>query len=154
MKKTGIVIVAACFVLSFCSLVLADGTLKDDISKNFKETKDICPIVKKFLSDGGNTKELTKDCIQLGHDACLVVRCAIEGNGNLDQIITGALEAGTTSDVCSRCAIQAGVDPQDVAKALETGLGYSSPMAAALNPVGINLPGGSPAGRNISSSGF
>ena len=154
MKKIGIIILAAYLVLSFCSLVLADGTLKDDISKNFRETRDICPVVKKFLSEGWNTRDVTKDCIQLGHDACQVVRCAIEGNGNLQQILTGALEAGATSDVCSRCAIEAGVDAKDVAKALETGLGYSSPMAAAINPVGINLPGGSPACRNISSSGF
>jgi len=154
MKRTGIMIVAACFILSLCSAVLAEGTLKDDLSRNFRDTKDICPVVKKFLSDGVNTKEVTKDCIQLGHDACLVVRCAIEANGNLEQILTGALEAGTTSDVCSRCAIQAGVDAKDVAKALEIGLGYSSPMAAALNPVGINLPGGNPAGRSLSASGF
>ena len=154
MKKTGIMILATCFVLSFCAVAFAEDMLKDDINNSFKQTKDICSVVKKVLSEGWNTKDVTKDCIQLGHDACLVIRCAIEGNGNLDQIIAGALEAGTTSDVCSRCAIQAGADPKDVAKALETGLGYSSPMAAALNPVGISLPGGRPAGRNISSSGF
>lgn len=154
MKKTGLFILAACFLLSFGSVVSAQGTLKDDINKDFKETGDICPVVKRFLSEGNSTKEVTKDCIQLGHDACMVVRCAVEANGNLEQILTGALEAGATSDVCSRCAIQAGADPQDVAKAMETGLGYSSPMAAALNPIGITLPGGSPPGKNISSSGF
>jgi len=154
MKKTAITILTACFVFSLGTVLFAEETLKDDINKGFRETRDICPVVKRLLSEGMNTKDVTKECIQLGYDACLVVRCAVEANGNLQQILTGAIEAGATSDVCSRCAIQAGADAKDVAKALETGLGYSSPVAAALNPTGINLPGGTPAGRNISSSGF
>ena len=128
--------------------------VKDGVDKKYKETKDICTVVKKFLSDGMNTKEITKASIQLGHDACLVVRCAIEANGSLDQIITGALEAGATSDVCSRCALEAGADPAAVAKALETGLGYSTPLGAGLTPIDVKLPGGEPGGGTLSSSGF
>jgi hypothetical protein len=141
-------------IIALGAVAFADETIKDGVDKKYKETKDICAVVKQFLSDGMNTKEITKASIQLGHDACLVVRCAIEANGSLDQIITGALEAGATSDVCSRCALEAGADPVAVAKALETGLGYSTPLGAGLTPIDVKLPGGEPGGRTLSSSGF
>ncbi len=94
--------------------VFAGEDLRDLLSRKYKEEKDICKVVKKAIKDGLNTKEVTRDCIEMGHDACLVIRCAIEAKGNLDQIISGALDAGTTSDVCSRCAVDAGADPKDV----------------------------------------
>jgi hypothetical protein len=141
-------------IVSLVTVAFSEETVKDGVDKKYKETRDICTVVKKLLSDGMNTKEITKASIQLGHDACLVVRCAIEAKGSLDQIITGALEAGATSDVCSRCALEAGADPAAVAKVLETGLGYSSPLGAGLTPIEVKLPGGERGGRTLSSSGF
>ncbi|MEW6586436.1 MAG: hypothetical protein AB1442_12600 [Nitrospirota bacterium] len=132
----------------------AEETLKDTIARKYAQTKDICPVVKQTINDGINTKEICKSSIELGHDACVVIRCAIAAEGDLLQIITGAIEAGATPDVCSRCAIEAGADPKDVAKALETGLGYSPPMAAGLSPVEIGLPGGNTSGGIISVSSF
>ncbi len=155
MKKVkGMAILTVLFILFGSLSALADDTIKSNVQKKYKETKDICNTVKSLLSEGMNTKEVTKACIELGHDACLVVRCAIEANGTLEQIITGALEAGVTSDVCSRCAIEAGVDPEALAKAFETGLGYTPPLGAGLSPIEISLPGSTPAGGYISSSGF
>ncbi|MDQ7786790.1 MAG: hypothetical protein RDU01_04210 [Thermodesulfovibrionales bacterium] len=130
------------------------GTVKDTVSKEYKETKDICPAVKQVLKNGLDTKETVKSSIELGHDACLVVRCAIEGGGNIEQVIVGALAAGATSDVCSRCAIQAGASPAEVAKALETGLGYSPPLAAGLPSIEIGLPGDARGGGVISPATF
>jgi hypothetical protein len=141
--------------LALVTVAFAEGTVKDGVDKKYKETKDICTVVKKLLSDGMNTKEITKASIQLGHDACLVVKCAIEAKGSLEQIITGALEAGATSDVCSRCALEAGADPAAVAKVLETGLGYSTPLlGAGLTPIEVGMPGGEPGRGTLSSSGF
>jgi hypothetical protein len=154
-------IITAVFLVSFASLFLvaqspafAEDTLKDMISKEFHKEKDICPVVKKAIIEGQASRDVTKTSILLGHDACLVIRCAIEAKGQIDQVIAGALEAGTTSDVCSRCAIDAGADPAAVAKALETGLGYASPLAAAPEPIGTELPGGNSSGGKISPSGF
>jgi hypothetical protein len=132
--------------------VSAGENLKDILAKKYNEEKDICKVVKKVITEGLNTKEVTKTCIQMGHDACLVVKCAIEAQGSLEQIITGALEAGATSDVCSRCAIEAGADPVAVAKILETGLGYSPPLAAGLPAIEIGLPGGNKGGGTLSPS--
>jgi hypothetical protein len=156
MKKciaiTGLI---AALIVSFGTVAFAEETVKNGVDKKYKETKDICTVVKSLLSDGMNTKEVTKASIQLGHDACLVVRCAIEANGSLNQIITGALEAGATSDVCSRCALEAGADPAAVAKVLETGLGYSTPLlGAGLTPIEVGMPGGEPGRGTLSSSGF
>ncbi len=136
------------------SPVFAGDTLKDILSKKYQEQKDICPVVKNTILEGQSSKDVTKTGILLGYDACLVIRCAIEAKGELDQVIAGALEAGTTSDVCSRCAINAGADPAAVAKALETGLGYSPPMGAGLAPVEIGQPGGNTNGGKLSPSGF
>jgi hypothetical protein len=154
-------IITSVLIISFASLFLvaqslafAGDTLKDMISKEFQKEKDICPVVKETILEGQSSKDCTKTSIQLGHDACLVIRCAIEAKGQIDQVIAGALEAGTTSDVCSRCAINAGADPAAVAKALETGLGYSSPLAAGPEPVEIGLPGGNRSGGKLSPSGF
>jgi len=154
-------IITSVLIISFASLFLvaqslafAGDTLKDMISKEFQKEKDICPVVKETILEGQSSKDCTKTSIQLGHDACLVIRCAIEAKGQIDQVIAGALEAGTTSDVCSRCAINAGADPAAVAKALETGLGYSSPLAAGPEPVEIGLPGGNRTGGKLSPSGF
>jgi hypothetical protein len=154
-------IATAVLVVLFASLFLivqspafAEDTLKDMISKEFHKEKDICPVVKNAITEGQSSRDVTKTSILLGHDACLVIRCAIEARGQIDQVIAGALEAGTTSDVCSRCAIDAGADPAVVAKALETGLGYSSPVAAAPEPIGTGLPGGNSGGGKISPSGF
>jgi len=110
--------------------------------------------VKKTIKEGLDTKEVTKTCIQMGHDACIVVKCGIEANGNLEQIITGALEAGTTPDVCSRCALEVGADPQQLAKLLEAGLGYTPAMAPGLASVEMGPPGGGSAGGKISPSSF
>jgi hypothetical protein len=133
--------------------VFAEETLKDKLIRQYKEEKDICPVVKKNIREGLNTKEITKSCIQLGHDACLVVRCAIEADGNLEQIITGAIEAGTTTDVCARCAMIAGADPKAIASILQTGLGYSPLPGGGLTPIDSNLPGDN-AGEVMSSSHF
>jgi len=132
----------------------AEDTLKDMLSKRYKEEKDICPVVKKSITEGINTQDVTRACIEAGHDACLVIRCAIEAKGNLEQIITGALEAGTTSDVCSRCAVDAGVKAGNIAKILETGLGYSPAFGAGLTPVEIGIPGGNNKGSVLSRSSF
>ncbi|MEW6571047.1 MAG: hypothetical protein AB1390_07720 [Nitrospirota bacterium] len=140
--------------LAFSGICLAEDTLKDILSKNYQEEKDICSVVKKTITEGMNAQDVTRTSIQLGHDTCLVIKCAIEAQGSLEQIISGALEAGATSDVCSRCAIDAGADPIAVAKVFETGLGYSPPLAAVLTPVEIRLPGGDPAGGVISPSAF
>ncbi len=134
--------------------VSAQETLKDLLAKKYKEEKDICPVVKKTIREGLNTKEITQSCIEMGHDACLVVRCAVEAKGNLEQIIAGAIAAGTTSDVCSRCAMNAGADPKDIARVLETGLGYSPVPGAGLTPIETGLPGGNKGGEFISSSTF
>jgi hypothetical protein len=154
-------VITAFLVVSFASLflvaqnpVFAEDTLKDMISKEFHKEKDICPVVKEAILEGQASRDVTKASILLGHDACLVIRCAIEAKGQIDQVIAGAREAGTTSDVCSRCAINAGADPAAVAKALDTGLGYSSPLAAAPEPIGTGLPGGNSGGGKISPSGF
>ncbi|MFZ5907429.1 MAG: hypothetical protein ACOYVJ_08500 [Nitrospirota bacterium] len=149
------------FLFAFCiigypSVYAADGeqTVKDAIVKEFKDTKDICPVVKQVLKSGMDTREIVKSSIELGHDACLVVQCAIAGGGNIEQVISGALAAGATSDVCSRCAIEAGANPAEVAKALETGLGYSPPLAAGLPTIEIGLPGNARSGGVMSPSTF
>ncbi len=135
------------------SVSLAE-TLRDELTRDYKKEGDICPVVKKAIGSGLNTKDVTKTCIEMGRDACLVVRCAVEANGNLEQIITGATEAGATSDVCSRCAMNAGADPKEIARILETGLGYSPVAGGGLTPIEINLPGGNTGGGTISSSHF
>ena len=151
------IIAVVLIVLSFLigqSYVFAQDALTDTISKRFQKEKDICPVVKAAILEGQGSKDVTKTSILLGHDACLVIRCAIEGNGQVDQVIAGAMEAGTTSDVCSRCAIDAGADPAAVAKALQGGLGYSAPLAAAPEAIGTGLPGGNNSGAKMSPSGF
>lgn len=149
-----LVVVLCLTALGTVSAVLAQETVKDTVAKEFKETRDICPAVKQVLKNGLDTKETVKSSIELGHDACLVVRCAIEGGGNIEQVIVGALAAGATSDVCSRCAIEAGASPAQVAKALETGLGYSPPLAAGLPSIEIGLPGDARGGGIMSPSAF
>jgi hypothetical protein len=152
---------AVLFIVALCmtafgtvSAVFAQDTVKDTVAKEYKEVKDICPAVKQVLKNGLDTKETVKSSIELGHDACLVVRCAIEGGGNVEQVIVGALAAGATSDVCSRCAIEAGASPAEVAKALETGLGYSPPLAAGLPSIEIGLPGDARGGGVLSPATF
>jgi hypothetical protein len=135
-------------------LVFAQESLKDVLTKEYRQEKDICPVVKNTIRSGMNTKEITKACIEMGHDACLVVRCAVQANGNLEQIMTGAIEAGATSDVCARCAMNAGADPREIARILETGLGYSAVSGGGLTPVDISLPGGNKGGGVLSSSHF
>jgi hypothetical protein len=134
--------------------VFAQETLKDKLTRQYKEEKDICPVVKKNIREGLSTKEITKSCIQLGHDACLVVRCAVEADGKLEQIITGAIEAGTTSDVCARCAMNAGADPKAIAAILAPGLGYSPLEGGGLTPIETSLPGGNKNDGVMSSSSF
>jgi hypothetical protein len=156
MKKfiaiTGLI---AALIVSLGTVAFAEETVKDAVDKKYKETKDINTVIKTLISNGMNVKEVTTASIQLGHDACLVVRCAVEANGSLDQIIAGALEAGATSDVCSRCALEAGADPAALAKYLETGLGYSTPLGGGgLAPIEVRMPGGEPGGGTLSSSGF
>jgi hypothetical protein len=145
-------------VCFFCSSILYGSICgrypEGHAFKKYKEEKDICPVVKKSITEGINTQDVTRACIETGHDACLVIRCAIEAKGNLEQIITGALEAGTTSDVCSRCAVDAGVKAGNIAKILETGLGYSPAFGAGLTPVEIGIPGGSNKGSVLSRSSF
>jgi hypothetical protein len=136
------------------SPVCAEDTLKNILAKKYNAEKDICPVVKKSIMEGLGTKDVTKSCIEMGYDACLVVRCAVEAKGKLEEIIIGALEAGATSDVCSRCALDAGADPLEIAKALEQGLGYSTPLEAGLTTGEISLPGGSGSGGVISPSSF
>lgn len=151
-KQVLLLIVALC--MTAFGTVSAQETVKDTVAKEYKEVKDICPAVKQVLKNGLDTKETVKSSIELGHDACLVVRCAIEGGGNIEQVIVGALAAGATSDVCSRCAILAGASPAEVAKALETGLGYSPPLAAGLPSIEIGLPGDARGGGVMSPSTF
>jgi hypothetical protein len=122
-------------------------TLKDRLNRQYRQTKDICPVVKNNLRDGFNTKEITRFSIELGHDVCLVMRCAIEANGNLEQIITGAIEAGTTSDVTSRCAMNAGADPKAIAL-------YIPLPGDKLTPIDPSIPGGDPGGRIMSPATF
>ncbi len=122
--------------------VFAGETLKDILSKKYKEEKDACLVVKKAIAEGMNAKEVTKTSIEMGYDACLVVRCAIEAKGNLEEIIIGALEAGATSDVCSRCALEGGADPQELARIVEP----------EIAPIETRLPGGSSGGGYISPS--
>jgi hypothetical protein len=155
MKKCiAIIGLIAALIVSLGTVAFAEETVKDAVDKKYKETKDIRTVIINLLSEGMNTKEVTKSSILLGHDACLVVKCAIEANGSLEQIITGALEAGATSDVCSRCALEAGADPTAVARALDTGLGYSTPLGAGLTPIEVKMPGGEPGKGTLSSSGF
>jgi hypothetical protein len=151
-KTVMLALFAASLLLPIRPAFAADA-LKDMISKQFQQQKDICPVVKNAILEGQSPKDVTKISILLGHDACLVIRCAIEAKGQMDQVIAGALEAGTTSDVCSRCAIDAGADPLAVAKVLETA-GYSAPPVAGLEPVEIGVPGGGGNGRTLSPSGF
>ncbi len=120
----------------------AGETLKDILSKKYKEEKDICLVVKKAIAEGMNVKEVTRACIEMGYDACLVVRCAVEAKGNLEQIIIGALEAGATSDVCSRCALEGGADPQELARIVEP----------EIAPIETRLPGGNSGGGYLSPS--
>jgi hypothetical protein len=136
------------------SSVYAEDTLKDILSKRYKKEKDICTVVKGAIQEGMNTKETTKICIELGHDPCLVIKCSIEANGSLDQIIIGALEAGVTSDVCTRCAVDAGADPQQLAKILEAGLGYTPALGPGLTPIEVGVPTGTTAGGVLSPSTF
>lgn len=136
------------------SPVFAEETLRNILAKEYTAQKDICPVVKKTIKEGLDTKEVTKTCIQMGHDACLVVKCGIEANGNLEQIIIGALEAGTTPDVCSRCALEVGADPQELARLLGPGLGYTPATAPGLASVEMGPPGGGSAGGKISPSSF
>jgi len=136
------------------SPVFADDTLRNILAKEYSAQKDICPVVKKTIKEGLDTKEVTKTCIQMGHDACIVVKCGIEANGNLEQIITGALEAGTTQDVCSRCALEVGADPQQLAGLLGPGLGYTPATAPGVASVEMGPPGGGSGGGKISPSSF
>jgi hypothetical protein len=153
MMKRGLITgLITLFMLSAGIAVHAEETVKKNVINSYQETRDICFSVKNLLADRLDTKEVTKASIELGHDACLVVRCAIEANGDIENIIKGAIEAGASSDVCSRCAIDAGVDPADVARILDKGLGY--PVASALTPIDIHMPVGEPGGGFISSSGF
>ena len=152
-KSVLIYLFAAALLLAQVSAFAAD-TVKDELSNKYKEGKDICSAVKNTILEGQSSKEVTKTGILMGHEACLVIRCALEAKGELEQVIAGALEAGTTSDVCSRCAINAGADPAAVAKALQTGLGYSAPPGLALQPVEASPPAGNTNGGNMSPSGF
>jgi hypothetical protein len=136
------------------SPVFAGDALKDIISKKYREQKDICPVIKETILEGQSSKDCTKVSIQLGHDACLVIKCAIEAKGQIDQVIAGAVEAGVTSDVSSRCAVDAGADAAAVAQALQSGLGYSPPLAAAPESIDTGLPGGNNSGAKLSPSGF
>lgn len=147
-----LIVIVVIISILFCNQVFAEESLKDIIAQQYAIEKDICPVVKKTILQGLNTKDIIKTCVQMGHDVCIIVKCAIEVNTNLEQIITGAIEAGATSDVVSRCAIDGGADPKNVAKVLETGLGYSPPLAIGLTPVEISFPGGSPGGGTISPS--
>jgi len=124
--------------------VYAGETLKDILTKRYQEEKDICAVVKEAIRKGINAKEVTKICIEMGHNACLVVRCAVEGKGNLEQIIIGALEAGATPDVFSRCTLDAGAEAREIARILEP----------ELSPAEIGLAGGSSGGGLISPSSF
>jgi len=141
--------------LLFClsGSAFAEQTLKDNLAKRYSQEKDICPVVKNAIYEGLNTKDITKSCIELGHDACLVIRCGIEAKGNLRQIILGAIEAGTTSDVCAKCAMDAGAKAGDIAKILEEGLGYSPAGGEGLTPIEVSVPGGPPSDV-VSSSSF
>lgn len=154
MKNFKIIILFFLFSLSLFSITYAQDDIKDIINSKYKLHKDICPVIKEMINEGLNTRYIIKTSIKLGHDACYVIKCAIGSNANLEQTIMGAIEAGTTHDVCARCAIDAGADPIEVAKILETGLGYSPPIAAVLGTVEITLPGGTPAGGVMSPASF
>jgi len=156
----GKIIVSLLIVVVLISLplivspVFAEETLRNILAKEYSAQKDICAVVKKTIKEGLDTKEVTKTCIQMGHDACIVVKCGIEANGNLEQIIIGALEAGTTPDVCSRCALEVGADPQQLAGLLGPGLGYTPATAPGLASVEMGPPGGGSGGGKISPSSF
>ena len=135
-------------------LVFAEQSLKDILNKEYRQGKDISLVAKNAIQSGMNAKEVTKACIELSHDACVVVSSAIEAKGNLEQIITGAVEAGATADVCSRCAMNAGADSKEIARILETGVGYSVAGGGGLTPIDISLPGGNRSGGVLSSSHF
>lgn len=154
MKKYKIILFIFLISIFIISISYAQDNIKDIINAKYKEHKDICPVIKSAINEGLNIKDVVKTSIKLGHDACYVIKCAVGANANLEQILTGAIEAGTTSDVCARCAIDSGADPIAVAKILETGLGYSPPMAAVLGTIEITLPGGTPAGGVISPASF
>jgi hypothetical protein len=144
-----LITVIATLVFSHPSL-FAKETVKDIIVKNYKETKDISPVIKKLIQEGIETKDVVMVSIQLGHDACLVIKSAVEAGGNFEQIIAGALAGGATADVCSRCMIEAGADPAKVAQALETVLGYSLAMGSGLSQIDIGLPGHTRGGGFVS----
>lgn len=133
---------------------ISSSNLTEKLKKEYRETGDICCVVKRNIREGLSARDVAISSINLGHDACLVVRCAVEANGNLEQIITGAIEAGTTSDVCARCAMNAGANPNELAKILETGLGYSPVPGAGLTTIETSLPGGQKGGGVVSSSRF
>jgi hypothetical protein len=150
-----LIFIAGLVILPLVSVpVFAEETLKDILSKKYKEEKDICIVVKKAIREGINVKDVTKMSIEMGHDACLVIKCAIEAEGNLQDIISGALEAGVTSDICSRCAMDAGADPIEIAEAIEQVLGYPPPLEAGLKTIESGLPGGEVGGGVISPSSF
>ena len=149
-----LILVALISLPLIISPVFAEETLRNILAKEYIAQKDMCMVVKNTINEGLDTKEVTKICIETGHDACLIIRCAIEAKGDLGQIITGALEAGTTTDVCSRCALEVGADPQQLAKILEAGLGYTPALAPGLASVEMGPPGGTSAGGKISPSSF
>lgn len=148
MNRNGKITIALFILTIFAILpltsntIFAEETLKDILSKKYKEERDICLVVKKAIAEGMNVKEVTKTSIEMGYDACLVVRCAVEAKGNLEQIIIGALEAGATSDVCSRCALEGGADPRELARIIES----------EMSPIETRLPGGSSGGGYLSPS--
>jgi hypothetical protein len=148
-----LIFIAGLVILPLVS-VSAEETLKDTLSRKYKEEKDICIVIKKAIREGINVKDVTKMSIEMGHDACLVIKCAIEAEGNLQDIISGALEAGVTSDICSRCAMDAGADPIEIAEAIEQVLGYPPPLEAGLKTIESGLPGGEVGGGVISPSSF
>jgi hypothetical protein len=112
-----------CFVL-LCSflvqgVVFADDSLKEGIIKKAEANKnDIDPVIKEYLKQGTDPRELVKTCVLLGFEACKVANTAIEAGADRQQVIFGALDGGATNDDLNRCE----------------GLGYSYDPPSSIDP--------------------
>jgi hypothetical protein len=144
----------------------ARETVKNALSRNNIDGKNICSAVKKTIEEGLKVRDIVKTGVEFGHSSCLIVKCALDGGGNLEEVISGALDAGATSDVVSRCAIDSGADINEVASTLlkigpptlcyfepDEGLGYS-PTETAMIPMDAASPVGGITSGFISPSSF
>ena len=134
MKKSFICVLLL-FSFLFQGIVFAEDSLKDGIAKKAAANKnDIDPVIKDYLKQGTDPRELVKTCILLGFEACKVANTAIVAGADRQLVIFGALDGGATNDELNRCE----------------GLGYSYDPPASIdpprnNPVSNSVPQRTPA---------